>query len=89
MRPSRAAAGTKRRAHQYLKNNQETLNAVLKPNQMHQIRNVNNAANVLDLDKGYKGAFAQFQAGGRWTLCPCHGPSLARSGRGPQDGRYI
>jgi len=52
-----------RRAHQFLTNNQETLAAVMSPEQMHQMRNVSNAANVLDLDKGYKGAFAQFRSG--------------------------
>ena len=55
-----------RRANQFLRGNQETLNAVLSPEQMHQIRNVSEAANVLDLDKGYKGAFAQFRSGASW-----------------------
>jgi len=55
-----------KRAHQYLRNNQETLNAIMRPEQLHQIRNVNNAANVLDLDKGYKGSFAQFTTGAHW-----------------------
>jgi hypothetical protein len=55
-----------RRAHQFLRNNQETLAATMSDEQMHQIRNVSNAANVLDLDKGYKGAFAQFRSGASW-----------------------
>jgi hypothetical protein len=55
-----------RRANQFLRGNQESLNAVLSPEQMHQIRNVSEAANVLDLDKGYKGAFAQFRTGASW-----------------------
>ena len=63
---SKGGGWNTRRAHQFLKNNQETLSRVLTPEQMHQIRNVNNAANVLDLDKRYKGAFAQFAQGAGW-----------------------
>ncbi|HTS53473.1 MAG TPA: hypothetical protein VMH26_09395 [Burkholderiales bacterium] len=55
-----------RRAHQFLRNNQETLASIFSPEQMHQIRNVNNAANVLDLDKQYKGAFASLSQGASW-----------------------
>jgi hypothetical protein len=55
-----------RRAHQFLTNNQETLAAVMSPDQLHQMRNVSNAANVLDMDKRYKGAFAQFRTGAGW-----------------------
>jgi hypothetical protein len=55
-----------RRAHQFLANNQETLAAVMSPDQLHQMRNVSNAANVLDMDKRYKGAFAQFRSGSGW-----------------------
>ena len=56
-----------RRANQFLRANQETLGRVLSPEQMHQIRNVNSAANVLDMDKRYKGAFAQFATGAGWS----------------------
>jgi hypothetical protein len=63
---SKGGGWNTRRAHQYLRNNQETLSAVMSPDQMHQIRNVSNAANVLDLDKRYKGAFAQFTTGSHW-----------------------
>jgi hypothetical protein len=55
-----------RRADQFLRGNQETMASVFSPEQMNQIRNVNNAANVLDLDKRYKGAFAQFRTGASW-----------------------
>lgn len=63
---SKGGGWNQRRAHQFLQGNQESLNAVLSPEQMHQIRNVSDAANVLDLDKGYKGAFAQFRSGASW-----------------------
>ena len=55
-----------RRANSFLRDNQEKLAATFSPDQMHQMRNVNSAAHVLDLDKRYKGAFAQFRSGASW-----------------------
>jgi hypothetical protein len=63
---SKGGGWNQRRADQFLRGNQETLASIMSPEQMHKIRNVHNAANVLDLDKGYKGAAASFAHSASW-----------------------